>query len=193
MLDAAVAVLRRPDRRDGTLSVEEVAAELGVTRPVLYRYFGDRQGLALAVGQRFAAEVMDAIAVALAEPADDPRDLLVGTIDAYLRVVEADANLYRYVFSEASAAAAEQRGFVHEVAGRIASVVGERLRELGRDSGAAEPWAYALVGMTHQAGDWWLDRRSMPRARLVEYLVALAWDGLAAVATPVPGRPQQRR
>ena len=59
-------------------------------------------------------------------------------------------------------------------------VVGEQLRAAGVDSGAAEPWAYGLVGMVHLAGDWWLDRQPMPRARLVEYLTTLVWDGLAS-------------
>lgn len=65
----------------------------------------------------------------------------------------------------------------------MAVVLGERLRQLGADSGAAEPWAHGIVGMVHLAADWWVERRTMPRARLVEYLVALLWEGLESVAT----------
>jgi hypothetical protein len=60
----------------------------------------------------------------------------------------------------------------------ITQAIGEGLRQRGLDSGAAEPWAYAIVGAVHLAGDWWLERRVMPRERLVEYLTALVWDGM---------------
>jgi hypothetical protein len=33
--------------------------------------------------------------------------------------------------------------------------------------------------MVHLAGDWWLDSRTMPRARVVQYLTDLLWGGLA--------------
>jgi hypothetical protein len=35
--------------------------------------------------------------------------------------------------------------------------------------------------MVHLAGDWWVGSRAMPRARLVEYLTALVWDGMAGL------------
>jgi hypothetical protein len=35
--------------------------------------------------------------------------------------------------------------------------------------------------MVHFAGDWWIERGAMPRARLVEYLTALVWDGMAGL------------
>lgn len=184
ILDAAVAVLRAAGREDARLSVEEVASQLGVTRPIVYRYFGDRQGLALGVAERFASGLLASIEAALAEADLEPRDLLARTIDAYLRVVEDDANVYRYIFSEAGGLGIEQKGFVQALAGRIAIVIGERLRQVGADSGPAEPWAFALIGMAHFAGDWWIDRRTLSRERLVEYLVQLSWDGLASVADP---------
>src|SRR5207302_424710 len=53
------------------------------------------------------------------------------------------------------------------------------LREVGLDSGGAEPWAHALVGMAHEAGDWWIEHRTMTRDDLTRYLAALAWGGLA--------------
>ena len=61
-------------------------------------------------------------------------------------------------------------GFVESVGQLITQAIGEGLRDQGLDSGAAEPWAYAIVGAVHLAGDWWLERKTMPRERLVEYL-----------------------
>ena len=54
----------------------------------------------------------------------------------------------------------------------------------GLDSGAAEPWAYAIVGAVHLAGDWWLERKTMSREQLVAYLTTLVWDGMFRYQAP---------
>jgi AcrR family transcriptional regulator len=174
LLDAAMEVIRR----DGPgVSMEAIAAEAGVTKPIIYRHFGDRSGLVAALAQRFSNDLMGALQASLLRDAE-PRELLVGTIDAYLSFVEKEPNLYRFVVQHVDGGHAEMSGFVRQVAQQVAIVMGERLRQIGYDSGAAEPWAYGLVGMVHLAGDWWVDRQAMPRARLVEYLTTLVWNGL---------------
>ncbi len=189
-LDAAVAVVRR----DGpAASMETMAKEAGITKPILYRVFGDRDGLLHALGERFATELTDVLSAALTGSEagwDDPRGILRATIDAYVGLIERDPELYRFLTERlASSPDRPIPGLVHEVARIVAVTMGERLRTLGVDSGAAEPWAYALVGMVHLAGDWWVERRTMARETLVDYLVALVWDGLAGLDT----RPEAER
>ena len=69
----------------------------------------------------------------------------------------------------------------------ITQAIGEAMRQQGLDSGAAEPWGYAIVGAVHLAGDWWLERRTMPRERLVDYLTSLVWDGMQNYRVPDAG------
>jgi AcrR family transcriptional regulator len=160
--------------------MEAIAAAAGVSKPIVYRHFGDRSGLVAALAKRFSDDLMGALQASLQRDAE-PRDLLVGTIDAFLAFVEKEPNLYRFVVQHDDGGAEEMSGFVRQVAQQVAIVLGERLRLIGHDSGAAEPWAYGLVGMVHFAGDWWIERGAMPRARLVEYLTALVWDGMAGL------------
>lgn len=184
LLDAAVVAIRR----DGPeASMSAIAAEGGITKPILYRHFGDRQGLVRALVERFADQLSDEVGAALALEGP-PRDLLVAAIDAHVRVVERDPQLYRFLTR--SGGVRELAEVTGRMAAMVALVLGERIREAGGDSGAAEPWAHGLVGMIHQAADWWVDRRTMPRARLVEYLVSLLWDGLAVQA---PQEQEERR
>jgi AcrR family transcriptional regulator len=183
LLDAAVEVIRR---EGPFVSMEAIAAEAGVTKPIIYRHFGDRDGLVTAVATRFADGLITELRESLRRQTE-PRELLVGTIDAYLAFVERDPQVYRFLGQRApvdAASAAKVQGFVRQVAQEVSLVMGERLRLAGVDSGAAEPWAFGLVGMVQFAGDWWIEHRSMPRARLVEYLTQLVWDGLAAVPEP---------
>jgi hypothetical protein len=40
--------------------------------------------------------------------------------------------------------------------------------------------------MVHLAGDWWLERRTMTRARLVDDITSLLWHGLGGLVARPP-------
>jgi AcrR family transcriptional regulator len=186
LLEAAAVAIRR----DGAaVSMQVIAAEGGVTKPILYKHFGDRHGLANALAERFAVDLEQALVGVLTTPSG-PRDVLESTIDAYLAFVERDPHLYRFLVRQAledtGGTSATMSGLIARIANQVAVVLGERLRAIGGDSGAAEPWAFGLVGMVHLAGDWWLERQSMPRATLVTYLTDLLWHGLSTLGA-APG------
>jgi AcrR family transcriptional regulator len=186
LLEAAVRAIRRDGPR---VSMDAIAAEAGVTKPILYRHFGDRDGLATALADEFGSALVAELDDALAQ--DVPPDLLLRTaIDAYIGFVERDPNLYSFLVGRLGAPVASEvaNGLVAQVGQRVAVVLGEQLRALGVDSGAAEPWAFGIVGMVHLAGDWWLERRTMTRARLVDELTRLLWNGLGGVGG-LPGTP----
>lgn len=164
--------------------MEAIARQAGVTKPIVYRLFGDRDGLLGALGERMAAEVVAEVTAALDRgPDDDPKDMLRRAITAYVTLIDTENDVYRFV-TERSGAGATITGLSAEVARAIAVVLGEQLRANGADSGAAEPWAFGIVGMVHLSGDWWVHHRTLPREQLVTYLVDLLWDGFAALVPP---------
>ena len=179
LLEAVLAVIAR---EGPAVSMERLASELGVTKPVLYRYFGDRAGLYRAVAQATVGALMRDLTAALAEPVE-PRQLLAETIDAYLSFIEREPQLYRFLMERAVVEQAEARAtithFVRQVGQAVAQTMGEQLRAAGADLGSAEAWSYGVVGMVQLAGDWWLETRPMPRPRLVAYLSDLLWDGFS--------------
>lgn len=185
-LDAAVAAIRRDGPK---VTMEAIARESGVTKPILYRVFGDRDGLLVALSERMAAEVGVHVAAALDRgPDDDPRELLRSAIGAYVALIDQETDVYRFVTENIGAGASPTlTGLSAEIGRSIAVVLGEELRAAGADSGAAEPWAHGIVGMVHQAGDWWVRSRTIPREQLVTYLVDLLWDGFSALAPREPG------
>lgn len=190
-LDAVVAVVRREGR---AVSMEAMAREAGVTKPILYRMFGDRNGLLMAVGERFADEIAETLAVALA-PASaghiDPSDALRAGIDAYLALVERDPELYRFITERLAADPSQPIAtFIDGIARNITLVLNDQLRAGGADTGSAEAWAYAVVGMVHTVGDWWINRPTMRRDALVDTLVALLWDGFGGVVESTGETPK---
>ncbi|MDP1820678.1 MAG: TetR family transcriptional regulator [Acidimicrobiales bacterium] len=180
LLDAAVEAI-------ATLgpgaTMEQLARQGGVTKPILYRHFRDRQGLITALADRFSLSLMDELDAALAGTADS-RELLDSTVDTYLRFIEREPSLYRFLLQHVGDADGLSRisPLIDAIARRVAVTIGDQLRAAGLDSGAAVPWAFGIVGLVHQAGDWWLDDRSMSRQQLVRYLTDLVWSGLEAAA-----------
>ena len=187
-VDAAIAVVRRDGRG---ASMEAVAREAGVTKPILYRVFEDRDALVRAVGDRFAAELGRVLDEALSAETgagwDDPRGVLSATIDAYVAIIDNDPEVYRFLTSGLARDPAQPVvGLASEVARNVAVVLGARLRDIGVDDTPAELWAHAIVGMVHLAGDWWVARRTFTRDEVVAQLVRLLWDGLGSLDPRAP-------
>ena len=174
LLDAAVEAIR--DVGAGA-SMEQIAAKGGVTKPILYRHFGDRDGLIKAIGERYGDRLVGRIGATLDAAAPD--ELLWQTIDGYLAFLEEDLELYTFLMHQTGRAdAAQSMGSLIEIIGRqVATVVGDQLRANGLDAGGAEPIAFGIVGMVHHAGDWWIRNQTMSRQALTTYLAGLLWNG----------------
>jgi AcrR family transcriptional regulator len=180
-------VADRVVRREGPgASINQIAAEARIAKPVLYRIFGDKGGLYQAIAERYVRRLMENLRVALAEEAPG-RPRLEATIDTYMRFVDDNKEAYRFLMhravGEQPEAQATVSDFIGQVANEVAVVLGEELRRNGLDSGPAEPWAHGIVGFVEVAGDWWLQNRSMSRERLVAYLTDLLWKGFLGSAT----------
>jgi AcrR family transcriptional regulator len=187
LLEAAVGAIRQIGPG---VTMEQLAKAGGVTKPILYRHFGDRDGLISAIAEQFSTDLLTSVTTPLAADAT-ARELLRSTVDSYVSFIERDPNLYRFMVRhppERGEGLTQINSLVDLIARQVAVVAGERLRQAGRDSGAAVPWAYGIVGLVHQAGDWWVDDQTMSRETLVNYLVALLWEGLDGAPPPTgPG------
>jgi AcrR family transcriptional regulator len=172
LLDAADRVVRR----DGpAASMVTIAAEAGVTKPILYRHFGDKNGLYAALADRYTAALLAQLQHALLADGSR-RDRVERTIDAYLSVIEAEPQVYRFLLHSDEAAVAQSR--VRSFTRRLGALLAEgMLEELGVDEVRGGAWGHAVVGMVQSAGDWWLDGRSCTRAELVGEITDLLFGG----------------
>lgn len=180
LVDAAIRVIRRDGPGAG---MDGIAAEAGVSKPVLYRHFADKAALYLAVGQRVADGLLRAVRAELAHQRE-PRAQLTAVIDTYLRAIEAEPELYRFVtrrhFADRPVEPDLVTDYTARIAAGVAEVLGDRLRTAGGDPDPAGPWGHGLVGLVQAAGEWWLDHPATSRAQLTEYLTTLVWTGMAA-------------
>ena len=166
------------------VSVAEIAAAAGITKPVLYRHFADRADLQRAVGREAAALLLARMTPTLSTNGD-PREVVRAMVDAFLGGIEDEPELWRFVVHhpvERAPGAEIVDDARAEIATMLTAVLAEQLRRAGRDTDrAAAVWAQGLVGMVQSAGDWWLERRPMSRAELTDHLTAIIWSGLSAV------------
>ncbi len=178
LVDAAIEAIRR---HGAGIGMDEIATEASTSKPVLYRYFADRTELYLAVCERAATPLLETLTEALSRPGG-PRALLEAGIDAYLGFIEREPELYRFVVQHPLVDRRPAKDPVADystlIALHVARIIGDAARELGLDSGVAEPWAHGLVGMVRAAGDAWLGRPAMSRSTLASYLVDLSWTGV---------------
>jgi AcrR family transcriptional regulator len=172
LLDAA----DRAVMRDGpSVSMTAIAAEAGITKPVLYRHFGDKGGLYKALAERHIEALVARLRVALSGPGP-ARARAAAAIDAYLAVVEARPQVYRFLMHRARVEDPRVRGQVAEFLRRLAEeLAGGLARAAGgpAERARALAWAHGMVGMVQAAGDWWLEERPVDRATLVGYLTDL--------------------
>ena len=177
LLDAAIDEIRTTGPG---ATMEQLAKAGGVTKPILYRHFGDREGLITAIAERFSTGLVASVSAPLLS-VTYPRELLDSTIAAYVGFLEEDPYLYGFLVQQPSTRR-EQRtpisSLVDVVARKVAVIAAEQLLAAGRDADAALPWAYGIVGLVHQSTNWWLRDKSMSRESFLSYISDLLWDGL---------------
>jgi AcrR family transcriptional regulator len=177
LVSAAVAAI---DTHGPSASIAQIAASAGVSKPVLYRYFADKDDLYRAVGQWGAEQVMQGLVPALL--AEGPiRDKVYRACDEYFALLAAHPQVFLLLIEHRSAGDPIADG-KEQIAISLAKLMGDTLRRLGVDAAGAEPWAHGVVGMGLAVGEWWLRRDIMTRESAADYLAAFLWHAFSGFA-----------
>jgi AcrR family transcriptional regulator len=77
------------------VSIDRVAREAGITRPVVYTHFGDLDGLLHALVDRGNRGTLEALARIVPEPGGRPEEVLIDSLRRFLETVRADPVTWR--------------------------------------------------------------------------------------------------
>lgn len=190
LIAAADRVVRR---RGPDASMDEIAAEAGISKPILYRHFGHKDGLYAALAERYMLALYREAEDALRET--NPRRRVALGVEAFLAAVEREPEVFRFVrrvTAEQRQAGEAAGAVVRRHAARIAEATRPDLERLGLDPAAAEPWAHGIVGMMQSVAAWWLETRLVSRALLVEQMTTLLWEGFGHLHEERSGTPRAR-
>lgn len=183
LLDAADRVIRR---LGPGASMDAIASEAGISRVVLYRYFGDKEGLYQAVADRYVEELLARLRGALVGT-DDPELRLRSTIEAYVDSIEANREVYSFLMHraarETSSIQTTVADFMRKISAEVGTILVREISARGFDPAPAELWATGVVGMVHLATDRWLERQNVPREQFIDQIVGLLCFGFFGLAS----------
>jgi AcrR family transcriptional regulator len=157
------------------VSMDQIAAASGITKPMLYEYFGSKEGLFLACMERARGQLFEAIGTAV-RGAEDAEAALRAGIEAFLTVADEQRTTWPVLFGEggrfneaAAAIRAEQSGLISQL-----------LRELPGwerepDAEQLDAIAHIFVGAAEAIAFWAVDRPEIPAKRVADHLMSVLW------------------
>ncbi|HEY2317373.1 MAG TPA: TetR/AcrR family transcriptional regulator [Solirubrobacteraceae bacterium] len=166
-------------------SMDRIAAMAGVSKPMLYAYFGSKEGLYLAYIERTGGELVQRLVNA--DRAVGATGRLRAVINEFLTFVHEHSDGWTVLFRELNA----RRPLAEQVAQLRAEVVDEVRRMLEAGGGpswtglkppASEGVAEAIVGAGEALANWWLKKPGVAREDVADWYVGLA---RAAISTAV--------
>jgi AcrR family transcriptional regulator len=192
LVDSALRAIRT---HGAAVTIDEVALASGTSKTVLYRYFGDRNGLYLAVADRVASNILAEVRPRFAslQQSGHVADLVRGLADAYIGLVDRDPDIYLFVMNRPpslpAGAGDPATGIADRIAIELAEAIRSEQRRRGTAGAAVETLSFGIVGFIRTATGHWLSSggsAELPRDQLIQLItstfttsVAEAVDGTA--------------
>lgn len=202
LVDGALEAIRQ---RGSDVSMDEIAAEIGVSKTVLYRYFVDKNDLTTAVMMRFAQTTLIPNMAAALSSNLDGFELTREIIRVYVETVAAEPEPYRFVMTNSSASKKVVADSERIIARMLAVMLRRRMQRADMDTSGVEAWAYLIVGGVQLATHSWMSNPRMSSDNLIDYLTMLCWNALCGIVevggslekfnsaphpSPTPPKPQ---
>jgi AcrR family transcriptional regulator len=185
----AVAHALFAERGYAAVTMDEVAAVVGVTKPLLYNYFGNKEQLYIACMKRPGDALVTTILETVGD-ASSPSDALNDGLRAFFAFLDADRAAWAVLFDETLPHSGELADRVAEYRGRLIALVSESLlaqlpakrRAVARIE--VEALSTALLGAAEALARWWLRTEATSAREAAELLIATVEPGLRLRSTP---------
>jgi AcrR family transcriptional regulator len=194
------------ERGYGEVTMEEIAAAVGVTKPLLYNYFGNKERLYIACMERAGDSLTKTVGEAIAGTAS-PGDALGAGVRAFFAFLDSDRAAWAVLFDETLPVGGEVADRVAAYRGQIVELVSSSLLaqvpEGRRDATRVEIEALstALLGAAEELARWWLRTEAISAGEAAELLISTVEPGIRARSqaaansptSPKPGKGPSKR
>jgi len=177
------------ERGYAAVKMDEIAASVGVTKPLLYNYFGNKEQLYIACMERAGDSLTKAVAEAVAA-SGNPGEALGAGVRAFFDFLDSDRAAWAVLFDETLPHSGELADGVAAYRGRLTELVSESLlAQLPAKRRAAarievEALSAALLGAAEALARWWLRTEATSANEAAELLIATVEPGLRLRSTP---------
>ncbi len=166
-----------------TVTVEEIAAKAGVSKPVVYEHFGGKEGLYAVVVDREMNYLLDSISQSLTGSRNEgasARELVEQAGMALFNYIDSNPQGFRILVrdSPVTTQTGSFASLMVDIATQVEDVLAAEFKAHGINDKFAPMYSQMLVGMVAFTGQWWLDVRKPKKEEVVSHLVNLAWNGL---------------
>jgi AcrR family transcriptional regulator len=168
-----------------TATMDAVAAEAGVTKPVLYQHFPSKRELFLELLRDVGARLADTVGEA-ATAATSAEAQVVDGFAAYFRFVAAHPDQFLLLFGEGVRVDAEFAEAVAVVEAELARFIAALIEIEGLDDDDRLVLAHGILGLAEGTGRHWIAAGATGDVDALAARVAdLAWLGLRGRQGPV--------
>jgi AcrR family transcriptional regulator len=162
-------------------SMNDIAVEAGVTKPVLYQHFTSKRELFTELLTDVGRDLQDNITKAVAA-ADGPREMVQMGFAAYFAYVDRHRDAFKLFYGGGLARDDDFADLVNQTERTIAGLVASMIEIEGLSAAQRQVLGHGIVGMIEGASIHWLKSNSdADPATLAHQLADLAWRGLRGV------------
>ncbi|GLZ31872.1 TetR family transcriptional regulator [Lentzea sp. NBRC 105346] len=157
-------------------SMDEIAERVGVSKPMLYEYFGSKEGLLIACVHKARIELRAKTEQAIAN-ASTPEEFLRLGLLAFFEFIAEHTKSWAMLRQETAIAHEEVEAVRRQQTDLIASVLTGFAP--GIDALEAEAFAEIVVGACERLALWCERRPSVGPALATDYIMDVVWNGVA--------------
>ena len=179
LVDGALEAVRL---RGSDISMDEIAAEIGVSKTVLYRYFVDKNDLTTAVMMRFTQTTLIPNMAGALSANLNGFALTRLILQVYVETVASEPEPYRFVMANSSASKSKVVADSETIIARMLAVMlRRRMKEAGMDTGGGEGSTYLTIGGVQLAAHSWMSNPRNTAGELIDYLQMMCWNALCGI------------
>ncbi|MCE5292317.1 MAG: TetR/AcrR family transcriptional regulator [Nocardiaceae bacterium] len=166
ILDSAIAVI---EESGVDFSVQAIAAQTGLPRPVVYRHFKDRADLDEQIRRRILKILMAELLPSL-QPAGTVGEAIAHAVTTYVLWTEKHPRLHHFLGTGVDKPAVS--GARGQISSALTTLFVSALSRTGADIAPARPMAYGTIGFVDGVVSSWRTSPNAPAEQIVSLLTA---------------------
>jgi len=169
------------DRGFDATSIAEIGAHAGISKSVLYHYFGSKAGVYRALLEHDGRELIEAVAAAVPPSGADAPRLRPG-VDAFLTFLSERPHTWKLMTRDPPADL-KLRALRQRIDGDVASALEDLLAVPAKRRTNPEVIDLVALGVRTYAS-WWETHREVPRKQVLDAIMSLAASAAHNIEAP---------